>query len=128
MFKKIKDEIITAERHINDEIFWKFFNHQIPSYLLKDLLEGKLAKNKELVNNINDALTDLRNVIIKKETPKNENPNKTINIVEKVLEFNNQQKSRRLKILTPKQKLQRLPLALAQIKAGNTSDNILSKI
>ena len=128
MFKKIKDEIITAERHINDEIFWKIFNHQIPSYLLKDLLEGNLAKNKELVNNINDALTDLRNVIIKKETPKNENPNKTINIVEKVLEFNNQQKSRRLKILTPKQKLQRLPLALAQIKAGNTSDNILSKI
>lgn len=128
MFKKIKDEIITAERHINDEIFWKIFNHQIPSYLLKDLLEGNLAKNKELVNNINDALTDLRNVIIKKETPKNENPNKTINIVEKVLEFNNQQKSRRLKILTPKQKLQRLPLAHAQIKAGNTSDNILSKI
>ena len=128
MFKKIKDEIITAERHINDEIFWKIFNHQIPSYLLKDLLEGNLAKNKELVNNINDALTDLRNVIIKKETPKNENPNKTINIVEKVLQFNNQQKSRRLKILTPKQKLQRLPLALAQIKAGNTSDNILSKI
>ena len=85
MFKKIKDEIITAERHINDEIFWKIFNHQIPSYLLKDLLEGKLARNKELVNNINDALTDLRNVIIKKETPKNENPNKTINIVEKVL-------------------------------------------
>ena len=73
-------------------------------------------------------MTDLRNVIIKKETPKNENPNKTINIVEKFLEFNNQQKSRRLKILTPKQKLQRLPLALAQIKAGNTSDNILSKI
>ena len=73
-------------------------------------------------------MTDLRNVIIKKETPKNENPNKTINIVEKVLEFNNQQKSRRLKILTPKQKLQRLPLALAQIKAGNTSDNILIKI
>ena len=28
-----------------------------------------------------------------------------------------------LKILTPKQMLQRLPIALAQVKAGNTSEN-----
>ena len=31
-----------------------------------------------------------------------------------------------LKILTPKQMLQRLPIALAQVKAGNTSENLLS--
>ena len=30
---------------------------------------------------------------------------------------------RGLKILTPKQMLQRLPIALAQVKAGNTSEN-----
>ena len=30
-----------------------------------------------------------------------------------------------LKILTPKQTLQRLPIALAQVKAGNTSENLL---
>ena len=28
-----------------------------------------------------------------------------------------------LKILTPKQMLQRFPIALAQVKAGNTSEN-----
>ena len=33
-----------------------------------------------------------------------------------------------LKILTPKQLLQRLPLALAQVKAGNNSQNLLNKI
>ena len=33
-----------------------------------------------------------------------------------------------LKILTPKQMLQRLPTALAQIKAGNNSESLLSKI
>ena len=33
-----------------------------------------------------------------------------------------------LKILTPKQMLQRLPIALAQVKAGNISQNLLSKI
>ena len=33
-----------------------------------------------------------------------------------------------LKILTPKQILQRLPIALAQVKAGNTSENLLNAI
>ena len=33
-----------------------------------------------------------------------------------------------LKILIPKQMLQRLPIALAQVKAGNTSENMLHKI
>ena len=34
----------------------------------------------------------------------------------------------RLKLLTPKQMLQRLPIALAQEKAGNTSENLLNEI
>ena len=33
-----------------------------------------------------------------------------------------------LKILTPKQMLQRLPIALAQVKAGKTSENLLNQI
>ena len=33
-----------------------------------------------------------------------------------------------LKIWTPKQILQRLPIALAQLKAGNTSENLLNEI
>ena len=33
-----------------------------------------------------------------------------------------------LKILTPKQMLQRLPIALAQVKAGNTSESLLNEI
>ena len=33
-----------------------------------------------------------------------------------------------LKILTPKQILQRLPIALAQVKAGNNSENLLNEI
>ena len=33
-----------------------------------------------------------------------------------------------LKILTPKQMLQRLPIALAQVKAGNNSENLLNEI
>ena len=33
-----------------------------------------------------------------------------------------------LKILTPKQIPQRLPIALAQVKVGNTSENLLNAI
>ena len=33
-----------------------------------------------------------------------------------------------LKILTPKQMLQRLPIALAQVKAGNSSESLLNEI
>ena len=33
-----------------------------------------------------------------------------------------------LKILTPKKMLQRLPIALAQVKAGNNSESLLNEI
>ena len=33
-----------------------------------------------------------------------------------------------MKILSPEQMLQRLPIALAQVKVGNTSENLLNKI
>ena len=33
-----------------------------------------------------------------------------------------------LKILTPKQMLQRLPIAVAQVKAGNNSESLLNEI
>ena len=39
-----------------------------------------------------------------------------------------QQKGTGLKILTPNQMLKRLPIALAQIKAGNNSESLLNKI
>ena len=38
------------------------------------------------------------------------------------------QEGTRLKILTSKQMLQRLPIALAQIKAGNNSESLLNEI
>ena len=37
-------------------------------------------------------------------------------------------KGTRLKFLTPKQMLQRLPIALAQIKAGKNSESLLNEI
>ena len=40
----------------------------------------------------------------------------------------NETKGKGLKIITPKQMLQRLPIALAQLKAGNNSVNLLNQI
>ena len=39
-----------------------------------------------------------------------------------------QLKEQDLKMLTPKQILQRLPVALAQVKAGNNSESLLNEI
>ena len=40
----------------------------------------------------------------------------------------NETKGMRLKILSPKQMLQRLPIALAQVKAGNNSESLFNEI
>ena len=58
----------------------------------------------------------LRNAINKKEICEHKNPNKLVNIVQKILDFNKRQKGKGLKILTFKQLLQRLLIPLAQIK------------
>ena len=76
-------------------------------------------------------MIDLINAIIRKEIPENENPNKIVNIVEiveKILDFDKQQKGKRIKTLNPEQIIQRLPIALAQVNAGNTSENLLNEI
>ena len=62
----------------------------------------------------------------KSKSNKDENPIKISGIVEKIFEFEKQQKDRGLQILTPIQMLQRLPIALAQVKAGNIYENLLS--
>ena len=40
----------------------------------------------------------------------------------------NETKGKGLKILTPKQMLERLPIPLAQVEAGNNSEKLLNEI
>ena len=52
-----------------------------------------------------------------------------MDIVEKILKFNKQnQQGQGLKILTPDQMLSRLPISLAQLKAGNNSQKLKNEI
>ena len=88
-------------------------------------------KNHELVNMINSGLKDLKKEIKKmsKEKRKIEKPDKIVKIVKKILKFNKQkQEGQGIKILTPNQMLSRLPISLAQLKAGNNSEKLKNEI
>lgn len=75
-----------------------YFGYYNPSLLAKRLYENNLAKNKKIINVINDALIDLRNIVNKNKIPKNENHGKVTDIVEKIIDFNKKEKYKRLKI------------------------------
>ena len=75
---------------------------------------------------INSGLRDLTEKIedMGEEIKEIKNPNEIVNLAENILEFNRQQQGQRLKILTPNQMLGRLPILLAQLKAGNNSEKL----
>ena len=116
-----------------------YFRYHNLLLLINNLISAKQNKNEKLVYNynINKRLTDLRNNINRKEISENEIRKKVADIVEKILEFHKLQKGygipsdfdrTQLKILTPKKMFQRLPIALAQVKTGNASENLLNDI
>ena len=84
------------------------------------------TNNEKFVNVIKIGLSDLKNRI--KEMSGEieiEKPDKIVDIVEKILEFNRQnQEGQGLKILTPDQLISRLPITVAQLKAGNNSEKL----
>ena len=88
-------------------------------------------KKNELVNMINSGLKDLKEKIkeMSEEERKVEKPDKIVKVVKRILKFNKQnQKGQGLKILTPNQMLSRLPISLAQLKAGNNSEKLKNEI
>ena len=58
------------------------------------------------------------------------NPDKILKIVKEILDFNKleQQKGEGWIILTPDQMLSRIPITLAQLKAGNNSEKLKNEI
>ena len=125
--------ITKEEIDLNEEIFKKYFNFQRPSDMLMFLNKtNDKEKNIELVNVINSGLKDLKEEIKKMSQAEIEieDPESIVEIVEKILKFNkqNQQKGQGIKILTPNQMLNRLPIALAQLQAGNNSNKLKNEI
>ena len=140
-YNNLKFEYIGPTRDVS------FYEYRDSKKLFNAIRDGKIgfsvAKNKQ-----NDFLYKLTNIKIGRKTLEQE---KIINNIERfyvsrqeVINFfrdytemlsdpnygakQNETKGTGLKILTPKQMLQRLPIALAPVKAGNNSDNLLNEI
>ena len=139
--EKIKDDYKNFFKYIEDELksisyklFKKHFHFVSPTAFTKQLYETKNKnKNNELVNVIKSGLIDLKDETEKmsKEEIENEKPDKILKVVEEILDFNNKfqkQQGSGLNILTPNQMLSRLPIVLAQLKAGNNSEELKNEI
>ena len=113
-------------------MFKDYFNFLVPSALAKELYEIKNKnKNNKLVNAIKSGLSDLKDKIkeMSEDEKESDQPDKILKLVEKIIEFNKQNQSGPgLKILTPHQMLSRLPISLAQLKAGNNSEKLKNEI
>ena len=132
-YKTLIKQITDEEKDINDEIFKKYFKVQRPSDMLVFLNNKKndTEMKNQLVNLINSGLKDLKEKTKKmsKVEIDIEKPDEIVNIVEKIFKFNEQnQQGQGIKILTPQQMLNRLPIALVQLKAGNNSNKLKNEI
>ena len=130
MKKKKKNVKETLE--IINELFNYYFNYLSPDIMFERLRDSSDEKNKSMVESINEKLTKLKNIVKnvpKDEVSKFEENEKIIDIVERILELNSEKKQGSgLKILTPNQMLSRLPITLAQLKAGNNSEKLKNEI
>ena len=87
-------------------------------YKTKNTYRNKIQA--DLIRNGLDKFKDNINKKRSKNEIKIEKPCEIVDIVERILDFNDQNQERQgLKILTPQQILSRLLIALAQLEAGN---------
>ena len=98
----------------------------------KKLSETKDEVNEVRVDSIKEVLSKLQRIIdytSKYKEFKFEENEKIIDIIERILYFNQlNQSGQGLKILAPSQMLSRLPISLAQLKAGNNSEKLKNEI
>ena len=100
-------------------------------------LEKAEEKRKEFKSNINEIIVgskkskdQIRTLKILEHFTNHEKKllSHLMIIISLYLKLNKAKRREGLKILTPKQILQRLPVSLAQLKAGNISENLLNEI
>ena len=100
--------------------------------MAKKLFEIKnQKKNNDFAEEIKNRWSKLKDRVEKMSGDEKENKglNKILEIVKDILNFNKQnQQGEGIKILTPNQMLNRLPIALAQLQAGNNSNKLKNEI
>ena len=109
-----------------------FTNYRSPSDMYKKLRKTEGTRNENRVYLIKEVLNRMKKIIenvSKNKTFMIEENEKIINIVDRILYFDQlDQSGQGLKILTPNQILSRLPISLAQLKAGNNSKKLKNEI
>ena len=122
-----KDRFVSIELKVNTNknlatmIDNKIYTLNDVNEVVNKIVEQKIGKNnviKEYNNLVNKAeqITKLRS------TEPRQKMLKIFNYLGKI--FNEQTEGKGLQILTPKQMLSRLPITLAQLKAGNNSEKL----
>ena len=136
------------EKYLDPDLIEKnFFNKSLRKIFEFLKHEKGTRYNKNKVTLMKSRFRDLKNDI--KNMPENEVKNKILdllaNLVEKILDINEQldiadleseestaqrreHEGQGLKMLTPQQILSRLPISLAQLKAGNNSQKLKNEI
>ena len=115
-------------------MFKGYFSFSVPTALAKKLFETKNKKeNNELIKLIKVRWSNLKHEIenMSGDKTETEKPDRILEIVEETLIFNRKNREQQglgLKILTPNQMLSRLPITLAQLKAGNNSEKLKMKL
>ena len=132
--KEVIEWMINREKlPISNELFKEHVKLERPTLMYKVLYEtnNDKEKNSKLVNIFNSGLEDLEKEIkeMSEEEIETEKPYNIVKVVKKILEINKiNQEGKGLKILTPNQMLSRLPITLAQLKAGNNSEKLKNEI
>ena len=125
----------------------RFYEYRDSTELF-NAIKNSHIKCSDAMNKQNEFLNKLNNIKIGKKTTKQKgvinnitrfylSREEVINFFRDYVEMSsdanynakqNKTEGKRLKILPPKQMLQRLPIALAQVKVGNNSENLLNEI
>ena len=89
MSKRITQEIKSMSDKNNLSLFEEFFESSSPANYAKIIINTSSDKNKEIVEEINDAISNLKGKIKKwLKQKKNKNADETLNIIEKILDYN----------------------------------------
>ena len=126
-------KFIGEEKNIINKLYKEYFTiYQSRSHMYKKLRKTEGEKNEDQVYLIKEVLNRMEKAIknvSENKTFKIKENKKKINIVERILYFNQlERKGQRLEILTPNQMLRRLPITLAQLKAENNSEKLKNEI
>ena len=140
-YNNLKFEYMTKAKDVS------FYEYMDSKELFNAIRDNKIGFS-EAKNKINEFLSKLINIKLARKTQEQEeiinnlerfyvSRQEVINIFRDYTEMfsdanyrakQNETKGKGLKILTPKQMLQRFPIALAQVKVGNKSENLLNEI